>query len=421
VATLLLRAFVFSWLTLSCFRSVAPQPLLGRPPFVLELLNREVTHASVFRGERLLHHREPPRELVIRLPERRLGLDPELPCEVGDREEQVPQLVFSADRIAGHLPQFVDLLLNLLDDIVCPGPVEAHRRRARADVIRAQQRGERARNAPEKRLCGRLAGFGSLLRLDLLPSHLHLVRSKERRLTRVALEYVWVPPDQFVRDRIHGIGDAEASGFRLQLRQEDRLEKMIAELLSERVMVGAVDCLDDFVRFLEYERLQRVKALRTIPGTPVGTPQRRHGVDELRKCLACAIGFGHAEHLTEFPPRPSSWRGRRIAARAAARVHLLIGDSSEQMPEHQLTFISFVLSLASTAAIHFGDVPDPTGQTSEPNLDGAAQMIEILALLEEKTKGNLTAEERQLLEQVLYELRMRFVQGAAGEKRIITP
>ena len=91
------------------------------------------------------------------------------------------------------------------------------------------------------------------------------------------------------------------------------------------------------------------------------------------------------------------------------------------MSEHQLTFISFVLSLASTAAIHFGDVPDPTGQKSEPNLEGAAQMIEILALLEEKTKGNLTADERQLLEQVLYELRMRFVQSAAGEKRIITP
>ncbi|HEX7137055.1 MAG TPA: DUF1844 domain-containing protein [Vicinamibacterales bacterium] len=91
------------------------------------------------------------------------------------------------------------------------------------------------------------------------------------------------------------------------------------------------------------------------------------------------------------------------------------------MPEHQLTFVAFVLSLASTAAVHFGDVPDPTGQTAEPDLEGAAQMIEILALLEEKTKGNLTAEERQLLEQVLYELRMRFVQGAASEKRIITP
>jgi Domain of unknown function (DUF1844) len=48
-------------------------------------------------------------------------------------------------------------------------------------------------------------------------------------------------------------------------------------------------------------------------------------------------------------------------------------------------------------------------------------MIEILSLLEQKTRGNLTAEERQVLEQVLYELRMRFVEAKGGEKRIITP
>ena len=89
--------------------------------------------------------------------------------------------------------------------------------------------------------------------------------------------------------------------------------------------------------------------------------------------------------------------------------------------------MAFVLSLASTAAIHFGDMPDPiTGRPAEVNLDGAAQMIEILALLDQKTRGNLTAEERQILEQVLYELRLRFVEasgapGASGGKRIIEP
>ena len=86
-----------------------------------------------------------------------------------------------------------------------------------------------------------------------------------------------------------------------------------------------------------------------------------------------------------------------------------------------LTFTAFVISLASSAAIHFGDLPDPeTGGMLEPNLDGAAQMIEILALLEQKTRGNLTAEERQLLEQVLYELRLRFVNAkGGGDTRII--
>jgi hypothetical protein len=87
-----------------------------------------------------------------------------------------------------------------------------------------------------------------------------------------------------------------------------------------------------------------------------------------------------------------------------------------------LSFTTFVVSLASSAAIHFGDLPDPdTGERAEVNLEGAAQMIDILALLEEKTRGNLTLEERQVLEQVLYELRLRFVESSGGGKRIIEP
>ena len=87
-----------------------------------------------------------------------------------------------------------------------------------------------------------------------------------------------------------------------------------------------------------------------------------------------------------------------------------------------LSFTTFVVSLASSAAIHFGDLPDPsTGQRAEVNLEGAAQMIDILALLEEKTRGNLTLEEREVLEQVLYELRLRFVDASGGGKRIIEP
>ena len=89
------------------------------------------------------------------------------------------------------------------------------------------------------------------------------------------------------------------------------------------------------------------------------------------------------------------------------------------MPEQEpVSFISFVISLASTAAVHFGDAVNPvSGEKGEPDLVAAKQMIDILSLLEQKTKGNLTAEERTVLEQVLYELRMRFVQAATAEKR----
>jgi hypothetical protein len=84
-----------------------------------------------------------------------------------------------------------------------------------------------------------------------------------------------------------------------------------------------------------------------------------------------------------------------------------------------LSFTAFVVSLASSAAIHFGDMPSPgSGVRSEPNLEGASQMIEILSLLEQKTRGNLSAEERQILEQVLHELRVRFIEVASGKQII---
>jgi hypothetical protein len=92
------------------------------------------------------------------------------------------------------------------------------------------------------------------------------------------------------------------------------------------------------------------------------------------------------------------------------------------MPDPAVNFSSFVLSLAATAAVHFGDRLEPGATEQGPvDLASAAQMIDILALLEEKTKGNLTPDEAQLLEAVLYELRLRFVEAQGQEKRIIIP
>ena len=96
--------------------------------------------------------------------------------------------------------------------------------------------------------------------------------------------------------------------------------------------------------------------------------------------------------------------------------------AEHQLDADSISFAAFVLSLAHTAAVHFGDIPDPvSGEKSEVNLPAAQQMIDILALLEEKTRGNLTAEERQLLDQILYELRLRFVEASKPQSRIITP
>jgi hypothetical protein len=106
-------------------------------------------------------------------------------------------------------------------------------------------------------------------------------------------------------------------------------------------------------------------------------------------------------------------------------------DDAGTGPDHEageITFVAFVLSLAHTAAVHLGDVADPvSGEAGEVHLPAAQQMIDILALLEAKTRGNLSAEERQLLEQILFELRMRFMEvskAAPAEpepSRIIIP
>jgi hypothetical protein len=87
-----------------------------------------------------------------------------------------------------------------------------------------------------------------------------------------------------------------------------------------------------------------------------------------------------------------------------------------------LTFSGFVLSLAATAAVHFGDVDDPgTGRKGEADLEAAARIIELLTMLQEKTKGNLIDQEERLVEDLLYELRLRYVQAQQNDKRIIEP
>jgi len=91
-------------------------------------------------------------------------------------------------------------------------------------------------------------------------------------------------------------------------------------------------------------------------------------------------------------------------------------------PETSVNFVTFVYTLASNAAVHFGDVPEPGAtETRQPNLAAAQHVIGLLAMLEEKTRGNLTPEERQFLDQALYELRMRYVAATAPKGRIVEP
>jgi len=78
----------------------------------------------------------------------------------------------------------------------------------------------------------------------------------------------------------------------------------------------------------------------------------------------------------------------------------------------QLDFATFVLSMSSSALVHLGEVPDPESGQVVDNILAAKQTIDILCMLESKTKGNLTPQEARLLRDMLFELRMKYVQKA---------
>jgi hypothetical protein len=84
-------------------------------------------------------------------------------------------------------------------------------------------------------------------------------------------------------------------------------------------------------------------------------------------------------------------------------------SGSVELP--RLDFATFIMSIVGSALVRLGDAPDPeTGKAVEPNLLLARQDIDLLALLQDKTRGNLSGEEERVLTQGLYDLRMRYVE-----------
>jgi hypothetical protein len=80
-----------------------------------------------------------------------------------------------------------------------------------------------------------------------------------------------------------------------------------------------------------------------------------------------------------------------------------------------LDFVTFVVSMSHSALLHLGDAPDPATGMREKNLPLARQTIDLLAVLQEKTRGNLSGDEERVLSQAIYDLRMRFVEVAKGK------
>ncbi len=85
-------------------------------------------------------------------------------------------------------------------------------------------------------------------------------------------------------------------------------------------------------------------------------------------------------------------------------------SSTEKETEpFQVDFSTFIMSLTSSAFYHLGDMPDPSTGKKEVNLPAVQQTIDMLIMLREKTKGNLKEDEKKLLEQLVYELQVKYV------------
>jgi hypothetical protein len=86
-------------------------------------------------------------------------------------------------------------------------------------------------------------------------------------------------------------------------------------------------------------------------------------------------------------------------------------QTEQTPPLPELNFSSFVYSLSTSALVHLGEIPEPITEKMDKNLPLAKQTIDILGILQEKTKGNLTQDEENLLNSFLYDLRMRYVKA----------
>jgi hypothetical protein len=90
----------------------------------------------------------------------------------------------------------------------------------------------------------------------------------------------------------------------------------------------------------------------------------------------------------------------------------------EEKPEQdaslpEFTFPSLLLSLSTSALIQLGEIQDPVSKQTVRNLPLAKQTIDLIGMLKEKTKGNLTSDEEKLMENMLYELKLWYVKAVS--------
>jgi hypothetical protein len=120
-----------------------------------------------------------------------------------------------------------------------------------------------------------------------------------------------------------------------------------------------------------------------------------------------AEGAEAEENKQEPRPEAASAAGEQESAR---REEPTPEEERGQGPLPEVSMATFIFSLSSSALVHLGEIPEPETNQAIVDLPIAKQIIDTLGMLQEKTKGNLDQEEERLLNAVLYDLRMRYIQ-----------
>jgi hypothetical protein len=107
---------------------------------------------------------------------------------------------------------------------------------------------------------------------------------------------------------------------------------------------------------------------------------------------------------TETPPQAAATARVEEPRREQPR-----SSSRPTAAQSEIAFSSFVLGLSTQALMYMGEIPSAPGQPVQTDLVAAQQMIDVLAMLKQKTTGNLDAGEAAMLENALFDLRMRYV------------
>jgi len=121
-----------------------------------------------------------------------------------------------------------------------------------------------------------------------------------------------------------------------------------------------------------------------------------------------ADGEAHAEETADAATEAGTVPPPEAAPACGAE------GTAAPMPEEPVSFSTFILGLSTQALLHLGDIESPVSGRVERDLGAARHVIDILGILEAKTKNNLEQAEAQLLEAVLYDLRMRYVELVRG-------